>query len=416
MSQVRGNLQAVGYGLGLACFAAYQQFKLAVALPVLLDQYGYARTLAGAFMSVYALAGLLLSLPLARLIARRGALGPILIALFLFVAGSALTLAFPAAGMVVLAARGLEGIGFAALAIAGPVLANTHAAPQQLPVVIGLTAAWIPVGQLLATLLVPVALVTLGWRLLWYLAMVGCAAFALWTLGLAARRVLEPPGAERGPAGTERDANPSREAPLRPAQRRALILAGAVFMLWSGQYFAYMTWLPQYLVEVYHLATATAAWSYVIPVSLVGLCAVLAGVLLRAGVDVGLLLIAALATQAAVWWLLPLTGGGSAGILSLIFYGSSGGIAPACLFAMPSAVLQRRHGTAAAFGIVMTGRNLGVLIGPVLLAEVFQLAGSWQVVGPVFGALTTLCLALGVWLALRVARTTAATAEDSPGG
>jgi len=48
----------------------------------------------------------------------------------------------------VLAARGLEGVAFAVLAICGPVLANRKAPPGYLPVVAGLTAAWIPIGQL----------------------------------------------------------------------------------------------------------------------------------------------------------------------------------------------------------------------------------------------------------------------------
>src|SRR3546814_14049483 len=38
----------------------------------------------------------------------------------------------------------------------------------------------------------------------------------------------------------------------------ALLLTGGVFMLWSGQYLAYMTWLPLYLVEEQGLAVETA--------------------------------------------------------------------------------------------------------------------------------------------------------------
>jgi predicted MFS family arabinose efflux permease len=58
----------------VGCFAAYRQFKLPPSLPVLLQRCGYDRTVAGRLMSVYALAGLLMSLPLGRAIDRRGML------------------------------------------------------------------------------------------------------------------------------------------------------------------------------------------------------------------------------------------------------------------------------------------------------------------------------------------------------
>ena len=52
----------------------------------------------------------------------------------------------------------------------------------------------------------------------------------------------------------------------------------------------------------------------------------------------------------------------------------------------------------------MTGRNLGVLIGPILLAQVVKSSGAWTATWPLFGALTTLALALGATLARRLAR------------
>jgi len=388
------GLHGVALGLGLACFAAYQQFKLPVVLPVLLAEYDYDRTLAGAFMSIYALAGLLLSVWLGALIGRRGPGALLLIALALLAAGSALSLAAPESGLLVLLGRGLEGIAFAVLAISGPVIAQASAPPRMLPIVIGLTAAWIPVGQLSATLLAPIALATVGWRALWYLAIAGALAFAVWVWAATrADAVALVPRAGAAP-----------EPPLGARERLSLILAAAVFTLWSGQYFAYMTWLPQYLVEEHRLGVAAALLGYVVPVALVLAFNILTGVALRAGVRAGWLLLGALVSQAAVWWLLPVTGGGAAGLASLIIYGVGAGIAPACLFAMPNAVLGRGHGTAAAFGILMTGRNLGVLIGPVLIAEVFKASGAWSAAGPVFGLLTSACAAIAWVLALRLAR------------
>jgi predicted MFS family arabinose efflux permease len=377
----------VAFGLGLAFLAAYQQFKLPVVLPVLLADYAYDRTLAGGYMSIYAFFGLFLSIPLGHSIQRHGAASLLLAALVLMILGNALALVAPESGWLMLSARGLEGIAFAVLAIGGPALASANASQRALPVVAGLMATWIPVGQLTATVLAPLALAISSWRMLWYVGIAATALFFVWTLfnRVTGRVVLAPAGAPRAQ-------KPVADTALTARERRALVLAGTLFMLWSGQYFAYMTWLPQYLVEVHGLSVTDAQWGYAVPVTLVTLVCVLTGVLLQRGVSLGALLVGALTTQAAVWWLLPYTGGGAGGIVSLVAYGTGGGVVPTCLFAMPSVILGRGHDTARAFGIVMTGRNLGVLIGPVLVAQAFKMTGTWALTAPIFGTVTVGCI------------------------
>src|SRR3546814_2023545 len=85
----------------------------------------------------------------------------------------------------------------------------------------------------------------------------------------------------------------------------ALLLTGGVFMLWSGQYLAYMTWLPLYLVVEQGLAVETAIGGYLIPVVLVGIFNLVTGFLLQRGWRAPRLLFGAVCVQAAVWWLLP---------------------------------------------------------------------------------------------------------------
>src|SRR3546814_16829832 len=62
---------AVALGLALVVFAAFSQFQLPVVLPILLEDYGYDRVLAGGVMSTFAVFGILLSVPLGRAVARR---------------------------------------------------------------------------------------------------------------------------------------------------------------------------------------------------------------------------------------------------------------------------------------------------------------------------------------------------------
>ena len=382
----------IAFGLGLAYLAAYQQFKLPPVLPVLLETYRYDLALAGGLMSIYAVAGLLLSWGLGRSLSRRGLAAPIQIGLGLMVLGSVLTLAVPAAAWMVLVGRALEGAGFAVLAIAGPVLANANASARLLPIVVGLTASWIPVGQLGATALAPLAFAGPGWRMLWIVAIAASLAMALWTWRLRRRGALDVSLPDAG--GAEAAAGLSR------VQRRCLLLAAGVFMLWSSQYFAYMTWLPQYLVEAHGLSPSMAVVGYVIPVAVLILTNLAVGLVLRGGVPVGLLLVLGLVSQAVIWALVPVTGGGAPGIASLVVYGIGAGICPTCLFAMPSVIVGPGAAAARAFGVIMTGRNLGVLIGPVLLAQAFKLFEAWDIAAPIFGTVTGLAAGLGLWLAL----------------
>jgi hypothetical protein len=64
---------------------------------------------------------------------------------------------------------------------------------------------------------------------------------------------------------------------------------------------------------------------------------------------------------------------------------------------------QRAADGVSAFGIIMTGRNVGVLIGPILLTEILRTSGSWALASPVFGTVTALALPSGVYLAFELA-------------
>lgn len=386
MSTTRWPL--VCFGLGLAYLAAFQLFKLPPVLPTLLDLYGYDRTLAGGLVSVYAVVGLLLSIPLGRWLEKLGPWPPLGAALLIVLLANLLALLEPGSIQLLLLARGLEGISFTVLAITGPAFANRYAGPAALPLIIGLTAAWIPTGQLLATVLTPLALSLYGWQALWWLAMLATLAMAAWCW-LLARQGVSLAASHGGPAPV-----------LSVLQRRRLYLVGGIFLLWSGQFFAYMTWLPQYLVEVHGFSLKQALLGYALPVVMVIIGNLAGGWLLRCGWRVGPLLGTALGIQVLVWALLPITGGGWGGICSLLAYGVGAGISPTCLFAMPSTIVGQRGAAARAFAIIMTGRNGGVLLGPVLLAEALKWAGEWRIAGPLFGAIT----ALGMIMALMLSR------------
>ncbi len=61
-------------------------------------------------------------------------------------------------------------------------------------------------------------------------------------------------------------------------------------------------------------------------------------------------------------------------------------------------IVGRGRAGAPALGIIMTGRNLGVLAGPMLLGQAFKVTGAWNLAAPIFGTVTSLALVLGIVL------------------
>jgi len=396
MTERSTNWAGVAFGVSLASLAAFQQFKLPPVLPLLLERYGYDRLVAGGFMSIYALVGLAASIAIGRWIERRGMTNALAWATAVMIAGNFVGLLLPQSAAAMLLGRGLEGVSFSIAAIIGPALAGASASPRHRSFAIALSSAWIPIGQIAAGLLAPLALHIDHWEWLWYAGILGTFAVYAWSRQLARDGTF---GGGRGAGGGGAGGTNATNA----GERRALLANAAIFMLWSCQYFAYMTWLPQYLVEARALGAIAAVFGYLLPVVVLLIFNLLTGEALRRGVPVAPLLAAGTALQALVWWLTPLSDDAGFGIALLIGYGVAAGVTPTCLFALPGIILGGPAGPRA-FAGVMTGRNIGVFAGPILLAAAMQGSGGWAIAVPIFGAISTVCAGGAALLALRLGR------------
>lgn len=395
MTRHKTDWTGVAFGTLLGTLAAYQQFKLPPVLPLLLDRYHYDRVVAGGFMSIYAVIGFFFSIWAGRALVRRGVAPVLLFGFALMLAGNALGLAMPQSGGAMLAGRGLEGAAFAILALVGPIHATASASERHLPLAVALAAAWIPNGQIVAGLLAHASLEAGVWRPLWWTGIAFTAGLAIWTFSLArARRLGERPTAN--PAAAKGPQRLSRQ------QLIAMILSSLTFTAWGMQYFAFMTWLPEYLVEVHGFTPDDAVLGYLVPVVTLLAFVFLTGFIMRAGVSIMTLLIATLALQVAVWLALPHVTSPALGGALLVLWGCGAGITPTCLFAMPTRIADQPALRPQAFGILMTGRNLGVLGGPLILATALDLTGGWGVAAPVCAVMTAAALLFSVPLAFRM--------------
>lgn len=371
----------VALGVSLSAFGAYLQFKLPPILPAFLAAYPHDTDVAAGFMSVFALVGLIASAPLGRLLEGRALMQAILAGLVIAAAGIGLGLLAPQSSVLMLVARGLEGVTFAIFALIGPVIANLGASRRDLGLVTGLIAAWIPIGQLVAGLL---ALAGADWQALWLInfgLMLPLVALAFsWRGSLGATQ-------RRQATGT------LQKTP------RALYIGAAIFTLWSLQFFAFMTWLTKYLTGELQLSAQTAVLAYLLPVVTVMLFNVVTGFALSRGLKLLPALVGALLLQVAAWVGAPHVDG-FAGIIVLLLFGIGAGIAPACFFHLPHHLAKDGFTiTPKAYGVLMTGRNCGVFLGPVVMAHLFQSSLGWSgaayVVAGIAGAAALLATTLG---------------------
>lgn len=382
------NWTGVGFGLALSILAAYQQLKLSPVLPILIGDYSFGRILAGGFMSVYAAVGLILSLRLGNILQRRGTTALLNAAFSVFVVASAVMMFWPQFGWLFLAARMMEGIAFAILAIAGPAICTANAGPRGLAIAAALIATWIPIGALVANLLAAGLVDSAGWRSLWMVGIVATGAMALWTAAIR-RNPRVRLGATRNILPNDRspDAGATRE------KRRSMVLAALLFTIWSVQMFAYLTWLPDYLVHAYDFSPRLAALLFALPMAVLTVFNLVAAPILRAGVPVAALFIVSVGVQTAFWFMMPHLGPLAAAIGGLIVYAAAAGVAPTCLFAMPGTIYGIEHAGSYSYGVLMVGRNLGVLSGPLLTGALVHYTGGWDIVPNALGIMGLFAIA-----------------------
>lgn len=364
-------------GVAIGILAAFQQFKLPPVMPVMLADYGYAPVLAGAMMSVFAVAGLILSIWTGKSAGRNMA-RLLALAISTFLAGNMLGLWAASDPWLMLASRALEGVGTAIAGVVGAILAAEFASDRHRPIAIALFSAWIPFGQLLAIATGLPAIAYQAWQISWIASAIltVCIGLWAWRLRMALRTKPTP--------NTASTATGRRRYDVR------ILAASGAFVFWSAQYFAFMTWVPQYLVAFHGFEPADAVWIYTIAPAMVVAGTLLARQLMRSNAAFGLGLAGSMVIQLCVWFTAPAMSANLWGAVAIAAFGISAGVTPTLLLSLPGRLNPTN--TAPAFGLLMTGRNMGILVGPILLPQIMIWGWDWQDIPYVFGLFTLAAL------------------------
>jgi MFS family permease len=353
-------------------------------LPALQRDLGLSLTGAGLAVSIVTLVGAVLGLLAGQwceAVGHRRALG---VGLLIMAAAAALC-ATANDGTVLLVARGVAGVGYLLVVVAGPSLMANTAEPRHHAFALSLWGTFVPTGIALAGIAAAGFIDRSGWRSL----------FAADALLLAAAMLVAIVALPRIQSAAGRA---DRRLPLE--QLGASLPLAAAFFCFALLFLALAGLLPTYLVDQRGLAADVAARLVAVATAL-GIAGSLAAAwLLRRGVAPGRLIAIGLVASTAVAALSFSLAIAPLDVVGFALSFAVGGLVPAATFASVPLVATDVRAIGPINGLLAQAGSLGSLAGPPLLALWVEWLG-W----PTAPAMLIAVAAVGAASALLVKRT-----------
>ena len=367
--------------------AALHVGKLPPALPVLSEILGLSLLQSGFLLSMVQLAGVLLGLAVGLAADGVGLRRTLLGGLIVLTVAGALGAWAQGASMLI-ALRGVEGLGFLLVAMPAPALLRRLVQAHRLSAVLGVWGTYMPLGMALALLFGPLVLVQSGWQTWWWLTACLTGFMAVWVW-----RAL-PPDPEAGAAiqvardavgaaATQHDGARARLG--RTLRSPGPWLVALCFAVYSGQWLAVIGFLPSIYAQA-HVPAASGALLTALA-ALVNISGnVAAGRLLQRGWSARLLLQTGFCVMAlgafgafsgsylpgisAAPTLLP--------FMSVLLFSAVGGMVPATLFSQAVRLAPDAQTVSTTVGWMQQWSSLGQFVGPPVVAAIAAVVGGWH--------------------------------------
>jgi predicted MFS family arabinose efflux permease len=344
------------------------QFKVPPVMQVLMADMGVGLVTGGWFMSVFSVAGVLLAIPAALLLARLGYKVSGILALACCMAGAALGAVSTNAPML-LAGRLVEGVSAGLMGVAAPVTISAWFEPRDRGLPLGIWAAWVPVGSVIAFNVAHPLQEALGWQALWWFG-VGLALLAALAYALVVR---EPSGLEPEPGSP--NVPWTRGLASVPTWFLALAFGAFAFSL-----LGYNTWVPAFLTESLAIEPATASFY----ASLIFMAAIPGNVVAgwainRVGNRYHLLVAASLASCLLFVGAFRL-GQPAVIIPYMLVLGFVTNFIPTSAFTLAPETVEHPSLAGVSLAMMSMGSNAGVLVGPPALGALVGWS-SWALAG-----------------------------------
>jgi MFS family permease len=357
--------------------AAINSSKVPPVMQVLMSELHVDMVTGGWLMSVSAVAGLLLAIPAAFLLAWLGPKISGLIALGCTVAGAVIG-ALAKNVTTLLLGRVIEGISLSLISVVAPAVISMWFEPQERGLPLGIWAVWIPIGNVITFNVAHPLLESFGWQAVWWFG----ALLAVVALVLFGSVVVAPPRPER------RGQSPPDSLGRMLLNPSSWLLA-LVFGAFGFSLIGYNTWAASFLIDTLHIAAASASFY----VSLMFLAAIPANIV--AGWVLGRIenrhaLLPAVFLIAGIlfFWGFRLRSV-SAVVPYMIALGFTSNFIPTLTFTFAPETMPNIEFAGLALAIANVGSSLGSLIGPPVLGFILS-TGNWT------AGSTLLVMAMGV--------------------
>ncbi len=226
------------------------QFKVPPVMQHLMNELHADMVTGGWLMSVFSVANIVLSIPIALILVRLGSKTTGMLALGCVTVGAVIG-GLASNATILLVGRTIEGVSAALISIVAPAMISAWFEPQRRGLPMGIWAAWVPVGNVMIFNAAHPLQAAFGWRSIWWVG-AGIAVLALSMFGLTVTV----------PVSDSRRAS----VPIAPKMLGRTLLNGSSWLL-ALAFFAlsfgligYNTWVPSFLIETMSLSVQAASF------------------------------------------------------------------------------------------------------------------------------------------------------------
>lgn len=156
------------------------QYKVPSILEAVMDSYGMTSSTGSWLMSIFTAVGIFLALPTGSLAKKLGPKRVLLLGCAVIVVGSVVG-AFSTSAWLMILSRGIEGVAFVFVTVAGPLAVERYVPPEHQGTANGIWSLWICLGSVIGSTATPMVFESLGLTGTWlaYACVVVVAAIVL---------------------------------------------------------------------------------------------------------------------------------------------------------------------------------------------------------------------------------------------
>jgi MFS family permease len=353
-------------------------YKVPPLMPFLMSTFHLTGGIAGFLMSIFAVVGIILSIPAGLILHKVGYRRAGLIAAGWIVAGAGLG-ALATGSASLLSTRLMEGIGLNLLAVVSPTIVALHFEGRKRSLAVGVWNAWYPLGSTITFLIAPILAALWGWRSVWWF---GCL-YALSVGTLYFIFIKTPSKAVDEPHQDSSDPVAPVPTVKSTFRNRQVWIMSIMFFCFAFMYIGYLTWTPTFLHKARGVPLARAAFTMSL-LSVIGIasspCSGWLLARLRSPRLACMIIAAIFAALTSLTCILDVRY-----VFPLMFLlGLIGGFIPSASQTVVARLIHDRQVSPIAFSMVTLGQNIGILLGPTLLGIAMESSYGWPLAYSIF--------------------------------